>query len=79
MSIATATVTAKVGPALSAVATVLTGVTNVQFQVDRNVLSITHSTGTGRSRITDYDYASILTVTWTISGANGIATVTIST
>jgi len=77
MSTATATVTAKVGPGLTATAIALVNVTKVEFQVDRNVLSITH--GANRPRITDFDFATILTVTWSISGANGISTVTIST
>lgn len=74
MSVANATVTGQTGPALTETAKVYANVKRIDFEIDRNVLHLTLANGI----IHDIDYQLTTTVTWTITGANGIATVTIS-
>lgn len=42
---AAVTVTGKAGPAQAVTAVVLSGITNVQFDTDKNILSLTDSSG----------------------------------
>lgn len=59
------TVTLPIGPGESAVAQVLTNVTDVDFQLDRKVLQVTAG-----GKITAYDFSTAATVTYTISAGN---------
>jgi len=60
----TATVTAKLGPGLTATAIVLSPVNGIDFQFDRKVVGIRH----GDPEKTSYfEYADIATVTFTVS------------
>ncbi len=68
-----ATVTAPSGAGLASVATVLSNIRKIEFDIDKEMLYITQSDG----RVVEYAYDTIATVTYTI--ANRVATITVST
>jgi len=66
----TVTITAKIGPAIQVTSLVLTGVTSVNWDLDKRVLEINCG---GVIKI--YDLVGVTTVTFSISGANYTITV----
>jgi len=66
----TVTITAKIGPAIQATSLVLTGVTSVNYDLEKRVLEINQG-----GKITIYDLVGVTTVTFSISGANYTITV----
>lgn len=73
MSTSGATVTGKTGPARTVTSQVLSNVTEIDLQIARNVVFITSN-----GKIFEFDLAATTTFTISISGANGVYTVTIS-
>jgi hypothetical protein len=69
---ANVTVTSDTGPEIQNTAVVYNGVTNINFQLDRETVVLTKNDGS----IVPFDYRSITTVTYTISGK--VATVALS-
>jgi len=67
----TLTATGVTGPGVALTTTVFNYVTDLDFQIARGVLKVTHQKG-----ITDVELSTITTITYTI--ATGVATVTIS-
>lgn len=69
------TVTGKTGPGLTETAIVYNNITDLDFNLGSNVLTITH--GLVNSRKTEVDLYSIATITYTVSAH--VATVAVST
>lgn len=74
MAVGAVTVTGKLGPGKSVTSLVFSNVVDLDFQFDREVIAIKQST---KTTITEFDFADIATVTFSISGST--VTVTIST
>jgi len=73
MAVATTTVTAKAGPGIQATAQVFTNCTDVFFDYAHEILRFT-SNGV----IKEFDFNSVSTITMTVTGAGGNATLTLS-
>jgi hypothetical protein len=67
------TITSTTGPGVTNTAVAFTRVTNIEVDLIKNTIKITHGDGL---TISYYDYSAMATVTWTISG--GATTITIS-
>lgn len=67
------TITAPQGPGGSVSALVLNGIKQISFKMDKEVIEVVESGG----RITYFEYETIATVTYTISGE--VATIAVST
>ena len=72
MPSAAVTVTAAAGPGRTLTSGTFTGVTDVDFQLGHNTFTLTDSTGL----IKTFDWQSIATVTFTVSGHNGTVSIT---
>lgn len=72
MPSASVTVTADAGPGKTLTSGVFTGVTDVDFNLGGNTFSIRASDGS----IKTFDWQSIATVTFTVSGHNGTVSIT---
>jgi len=75
MKTATVTITGKIGPGLTDTALVFQGVTGINFNISDNTIEIIQAAKAEKHTFFDYD--TIATVTYTISG--DAATITIST
>lgn len=73
MALANVTVTAPVGPGRTVTSQVINGAREIRFLVEHETFEIVASDG----RIHEFEYETIATVTYTISGET--ATVTITT
>ena len=62
------TVTADTGPGRQNTGVVLTNVNKVEFELDKKIARITREGGA--SNIAEYDLATVVTMTFTISGGN---------
>ena len=71
MKTATVTISGKIGPGNTVTSLVLSGVTDVDFQIKNNVIAISID-----DEVRFFDYDATATVTYTISG--DAATITIS-
>jgi len=71
MKTATVTISGKIGPGNTVTSLVLSGVTDVDFQIKNNVIAISID-----DKVRFFDYNATATVTYTISG--DAATITIS-
>lgn len=67
MPTGTATVTAKTGPAVQATALPLTGVTQILYDLDHNVLYVTQG---GQRPIKEFELTGVTTASITITGGN---------
>jgi hypothetical protein len=68
----TATVTSKIGPAITVTAAVLQNVVNVEYDIAARVIRVKQS---DPNKITEYDYAATTTVTMTVSAGNWTITI----
>lgn len=66
----TATITAKIGPAITATAVVLTGVSFFSIDTDREVLTVVSN-----ARTIQYEIAAATTITCTVSGSTYTLTI----
>lgn len=73
MATGSITVTAKAGPAIQATAQVFTNVTDIFFDYAHELLRFTAS-----GVIKEFDFASVTTITMTLTGALGNATIAVS-
>ena len=71
MPSASVTVTAKAGPAHTLTSGVFTGATEVNFNLGNNTFTIISN-----GAIKTFDWESIATVTFTVSGHNGTVSIT---
>lgn len=75
----TATVTAKVGPGLTATAIVLNNVSLIDFDLKEDAFTVEYLSASGQPKRQTFDYNSIATITMTHSTTTNVTSLTITT